>query len=434
MEYYEVNFDGLVGPSHHYGGLAYGNIASMGHAKDIADPRSAVLQGLEKMAFLHSLGVKQAIIPPLRRPNIALLEQIGYRGSPSAIIQQAAKKNPALLSVAYSAAAMWTANAATVSPSIDCKDNKVHLTTANLTIHLHRSQEAHDTDNLLKKIFADPNHFTIHPPLPSCGTLSDEGAANHMRLCQNHGNVGIEVFVFGRSHHEFFHRYPPRQTKLSQQIIADQHHIIPSNVGFIQQNPKAIEAGVFHNDVIAVSNENVILYHEEAFLDTRQAIKKIVNACSFGLHCIEITAKELSLKEAVSSYLFNSQIVTIASNKMALICPIECQQSDKVKKLIDNIIAANNPILQVFYIDCRQSMKNGGGPACLRLRVPLSEMQLANVHPGILFTDTLHMKLKNWANKNYRDRLTVDDLADPLLLLEIDNALNALEKIIGIQI
>ncbi|MDX2347040.1 MAG: N-succinylarginine dihydrolase, partial [Legionella sp.] len=29
---YELNLDGLVGPTHHYAGLAYGNTASLAHA------------------------------------------------------------------------------------------------------------------------------------------------------------------------------------------------------------------------------------------------------------------------------------------------------------------------------------------------------------------------------------------------------------------
>ena len=94
---------------------------------------------------------------------------------------------------------MWVANAATVSPGTDTEDGKVHITAANLPSQFHRSIEAPVTAAILKRVFSDAEYFEHHEPLPSNLYCADEGAANHMRLCSDHGDTGLEVFVFGRS-------------------------------------------------------------------------------------------------------------------------------------------------------------------------------------------------------------------------------------------
>lgn len=70
---------------------------------------------------------------------------------------------------------MWTANAATVSPSADSADGKVHFTVANLNNKLHRMQEAPTTSAILGATFADPRYFAHHAALPQHGDLGDEG-------------------------------------------------------------------------------------------------------------------------------------------------------------------------------------------------------------------------------------------------------------------
>ena len=103
-----------------------------------------------------------------------------------------------LLANVSSASAMWAANAATVSPSADAGDKRVHLTPANLSSHLHRSIEAETTGRVLKAIFSDEKHFVVHEPVPFA-VFGDEGAANHCRITRRHGVRGMELFVHGRS-------------------------------------------------------------------------------------------------------------------------------------------------------------------------------------------------------------------------------------------
>ena len=94
---------------------------------------------------------------------------------------------------------MWVANAATVSPSADTADGRVHFTPANLVSHFHRSIEAPTTTRVLRAIFADKTHFAVHDPLPAAPQLGDEGAANHTRLAGADGAPGVEFFVYGRA-------------------------------------------------------------------------------------------------------------------------------------------------------------------------------------------------------------------------------------------
>ena len=58
MKAYEVNFDGLVGPTHNYSGLSFGNIASEQSLKDVSNPKLAAQQGLAKMKALSDKGLK----------------------------------------------------------------------------------------------------------------------------------------------------------------------------------------------------------------------------------------------------------------------------------------------------------------------------------------------------------------------------------------
>ena len=85
MSVREINFDGIVGPSHNYAGLSFGNVASMSHAGQISQPRAAALQGLEKMRANLALGLAQGIFLPHPRPNRAWLAQL------AAVIEHADK-------------------------------------------------------------------------------------------------------------------------------------------------------------------------------------------------------------------------------------------------------------------------------------------------------------------------------------------------------
>ena len=195
MSLVEINFDGIVGPSHNYAGLSLGNIASASHKGEPSYPRAAALQGMAKMRSNLELGLAQGFLLPLPRPNFALIRELALD----------AASEPALIAAAWSASSMWTANAATVSPAPDTADGRCHLTPANLVTMIHRGQEWRDTRRQLALAFADERHFAVHDAVPA--SFGDEGAANHMRLCASHSATGVEVFVYGQQGG----RFPARQ-------------------------------------------------------------------------------------------------------------------------------------------------------------------------------------------------------------------------------
>jgi succinylarginine dihydrolase len=331
---------------------------------------------------------------------------------------------------------MWAANAATVSPSADCSDRKVHFTPANLVSTFHRSLEPPTTAAILKAIFQDESHFAHHLPLPANAMFADEGAANHIRLSgQSNETAGLEIFLFGRDGLDNAGRkFPARQTLSACQAIARCHRCASDQVIFIKQNPIAIDAGAFHNDVVAVGHRNVLLIHEQAWEDQAHQLErlreKFTAICGEQLHTIQIADNLLPLIEAIKTYLFNSQLVNLPDGSIALIAPIECRENPMAQSAISQILSKSNPISDVHYVDVRQSMHNGGGPACLRLNITLTPTELSAMHPSILFDDRLHEELRNWVNLHYRDHLSADDLADPTLLAESRSALDELTHIL----
>lgn len=438
MNAFEINFDGLIGPTHNYAGLSYGNIASTQHARAESNPRAAVLQGLEKMKLVMDLGVKQGVIPPQERPDLETLKRLGFRGSERDIVESAARDSPFALAACYSASSMWTANAATVSPSVDSTDGRVHSTPANLISNAHRFVESPFTARILKALFPDESAFVHHQPLPGSVHFSDEGAANHTRLCSSQGERGIQLFVYGRSAFAPSDRvprvYPARQTFEASRAIARLHRLSPDKTVFAAQNPAAIDAGVFHNDVISVGNENVFLYHSLAFRDTESVVRELRSRfrdyCKDELVLIEASSDEVPIEDAVSSYLFNSQLITLPDRSMCLIAPVECEENQRAASFLSRVVTEKNPISGVRFVDLRQSMRNGGGPACLRLRVTLTEREYALTRQGVYLTDSLYEDLKVWANRYYRDRLRPEDLADPSLPDESRSALDELSQIL----
>lgn len=429
---HEVNFDGIVGPTHNYAGLAIGNVASQQHHHETSNPKAAALQGLQKMKRLADLGVRQGVLPPQPRPDVYALRRLGFDGTDEQVLMRSRQDAPHLLAACSSASSMWAANAATVSPSADTADGRVHFTAANLASNLHRRIESQTTCLILHRLFEDTAHFAHHPPLHATPILADEGAANHMRLCPSHGEAGLEVFVFGRD----AKLYPVRQGRCAAQTIARLHQLDSARCCFVAQNPQAIDAGVFHNDVIAVANENVLLVHTDAFVDYAATIdllgRMFESSTGAELEIIQITRAELSMADVVKTYLFNSQLVTLANRKMSLICPSECRNHRQAKAVLRRILSGSNPIEQVHYVDTRQSMKNGGGPACLRLRVVLTKTQLEHVHQPMMFTSELYGRLTRWVDRHYRDQLRPDDLADPQLLAQSHAALDELTQILDL--
>jgi succinylarginine dihydrolase len=432
----EFNFDGLVGPTHNYAGLSHGNIASTLNEQTIANPKQAALQGLAKMHALASRGFAQAVLPPQSRPDLGLLRSLGFDGGDAQVLQKAARAAPQLLASAWSASAMWAANAATVSPAADSGDGRTHFTVANLSSKLHRAIESGQTARSLRAIFGDARHFAVHDALPATPAMADEGAANHARLAPAYGAPGIELFVHGRSEFNAAtigpHQFPARQSLEAGMAVARRHGLQLARCVFAQQHPDVIDQGVFHNDVIAVANGNVLFYHEQAFLhetETLTALRVTSAALGFDLHALRVNADEISVADAVSSYLFNSQLMTRPDGRMLLVTPSECLDNASVAAYLQRLIAEDGPIAELCSFDLRQSMRNGGGPACLRLRVELTAEQAAAMHQGVLLDDALYHRLVAWVERHYRDRLAPADLVDPALLEE---SRRALEELAGI--
>lgn len=436
----EINFDGLPGPYHNYGGLAYGNIASMEHGSSASNPLAAALQGIAKMRLLVDLGVEQALIPPHERPDIRILRRLGYKGSDQAILQTVLRDAPGLLASVSSSSPMWAANSATVSPAADTIDNKLHITPANLTSQLHRSIEADFNYRYFKTVFPCSSMFQIHDPLPGVPMFSDEGAANHIRLCPFHAARGLEIFVYGREAHKDRASqgpgFPARQTLEASKAIQRLHNLRESDTMFIRQSQEAIDQGVFHNDVICVGNENALLIHEQAFDNLDSVLEDIRRSYSRITHnelnVILVTNQELTIQEAVKTYLFNSQLFTTPNGEMCIIAAMESQENKRSREVVNRIVNGDNPITKAHYVDIRQSMQNGGGPACLRLRVVMDHDQIARIHQGVRMDERSMDQLESWVKKHYRDRLAPKDLADPNLLTEIREALDELTGIMGL--
>ena len=406
MAVVEINFDGIVGPSHNYAGLSLGNLASAGHAGDTSYPRAAALQGLAKMRHNLALGLTQGFLLPPPRPNAAFLEAIGADGS----------EDRRLLAAAWSASSMWTANAATVSPAVDTEDGRCHLTAANLVTMPHRSQEWPDTVRQLRLAFADAAHFTVHDAVPPC--FGDEGAANHMRMCTRHDAPGLEIFVYGKSGGAF----PARQHVEASRAVARLHGLNPVRCLFVEQNPDAIAAGAFHNDVVAVANERVLFTHELAFADP-EGTYAAIRAALPEAEIVVVQADSVSLADAIKSYLFNAQLLTLPAGEMGLVIPLEAWEHPRVRAWLDGMLASNGPIRQVLPVDVRQSMANGGGPACLRLRVVADP---ATVDPRFLLDEAKAGRIENVIAAFWPETISPAELGDPGLAEKVIAARSAL--------
>jgi succinylarginine dihydrolase len=429
----DTNFDGIPGPTHNYSGLAHGNLAAERNALQVANPREAALQGLAKMRALAARGYAQGVLPPQERPDVHALRALGFDGSDHEVIVHAGRDAPELLAACCSAAPMWAANAATVSASADCADGRVHLTPANLATYFHRSIEAPTTTRVLRAIFADDAHFRVHDPLPAAPQFGDEGAANHMRFAANVGTAGVEWFVYGRRGFGSGvapSRFPARQTREASEAIARRHLLDASRTLFTQQRPDAIDAGVFHNDVIAVGEGTFLFCHERAFVDQPAALDELAEAVGPEFVALVVRDDELPLADAVATYLFNSQLLPRDDARYLLVAPAECRAHPATAQLLDRLVASGSPIAEVLTFDLRQSMRNGGGPACLRLRVPLTTTERAAIRGNVILDGALDAGLDAWIRRHYRDRLAPTDLRDPSLLDETRRALDELTQLL----
>jgi succinylarginine dihydrolase len=409
----EINFDGLVGPSHNYAGLSPGNLAATSNAGTVSRPRDAALEGIAKMRANLRLGLTQGFLPPHDRPDDRWLAALATRYGDA---------EPHLQAQALSASPMWAANAATVSPAPDSIGGKCHLTVANLVTMAHRSHEWPETLAQLRLAFADAA-FEVHAPVPA--PFGDEGAANHMRLCPAHGKPGVEIFVYGEGGGPF----PARQRREASEAVARAHRLDPARTIFAQQAVAAIAAGAFHNDVVAVANERVLFAHELAFED-RPGLYAEIAAKAPWAEIVEVPAARVSLADAVQSYLFNAQLVTLPDGAMALILPGEARDNAAVWSWLTELVAGNGPIRRLEVVDVRQSMRNGGGPACLRLRVVCDP---ATVDPRFLVDEATLDRIAAVVEAHWPEEIAIADIGDPALIARIRAARVALLEAVNLS-
>lgn len=425
----EFNFDGIVGPTHNYSGLSDGNLACFTHKGKRSNPRAAALQGIKKMRHLLSLGVPQGVLPPQERPNLPTLRGLGFTGSDQDVLRKVHRQAPELLSIVCSASSMWTANAATVAPALDTQDGKTHFTVANLCQMFHRQIEAQTTYRVLSHIFSD-DRFRVHRALPATGRFGDEGAANHTRLDAQ--GPALHLFAWGREHSgsELPKIHPARQTLEASQAVCRLNRLPQERCLFWQQEPAGIDAGGFHTDVLAVGNGNFFMFHEFAFADPMRFAEALKGASQGSVTTAYVTQADLPIADAVSAYPFNSQVVTLPSGDMRIIAPLEAKTTPTAHRFLERVVSEQNPVVSVDYLDVRQSMANGGGPACLRLRVGLSAADEAALGGATVMDDARLSALESWVNKHYRDDLGFDDLASLELLTECRTALDELTQLL----
>lgn len=434
----EVNFDGIIGPTHHFGGLGVGNVASQSNRARVSRPRDAALEGLNKAWLIAQLGIPQVLLPPLMRPDRDFLSSLGYKGNLSSQLKEAYETEPQILSAAMSASAMWTANAATVSPTTDTADGRLHITPANLISSLHRAQEARERTEMFRNLWHSSDDVVVHDPLPAVLQMRDEGAANHLRLCESTGERGIEIFVSGDSEsgEVYTQRFAIRQTWATGKAIRRLHKLDPQRSFQLQQSTQAIDAGVFHNDVISTAHEHLWFMHEVAFTedDTNFAeIERVFeNRTATRMKRIVIHSSELSLLAAVKTYLFNSQIVTLPKedprepSRFHWIAPQQCEANPDSRALLERWCRDSELSLEkIYYVSLQESMSNGGGPACLRLRIPLNRQQMSSLPPGLFLDAEQYHRVHDWIVKWYPEHLALSDLTDVMLVEHLQQAVLA---------
>jgi succinylarginine dihydrolase len=427
----EINFDGLIGPTHNYAGLSQGNLASQKHLNETSNPQAAALQGLDKMRLIMDQGIPQGFFLPHERPHLRTLRALGFGGTDEEVINQAAKQNPALLKNVYSASSMWAANAATFSPSIDSYDQNIHITPANLNSMFHRSIEHEFTKTQLELMFG--GIAQVHKPIKNISGYGDEGAANHLRVSAQHLMQGFQIFVYGSPAFESHQGIIARQAEEISQAVSTQHQLDPERVLFLKQNEQAINSGSFHNDIVSLANEEVFIFHQEAFAD-RVELERVLHHLKDhvkGFHPIEILSEDISLDDLVSSYLLNSQLITVKNNEMMMLLPEEVQNHPNCMRWLDEI-KSSSPIKHIEFVDIRQSMMNGGGPACLRFKTVVNNDEFDKINEKFLLSPKKLMDLRALVSKHYRDQLNPGDLLDIKLMQESYTFLDELTQLLDL--
>ena len=137
----------------------------------------------------------------------------------------------------------------------------------------------------------------------------------------------------------------------------------------------------------------------------------------------------ISLADAIRSYLFNAQLVTLPSGEMALILPAEARDTPSVWNWLERHVAGNGPIRRLAIVDVRQSMANGGGPACLRLRVVADP---SHVDPRFLVDSAKLDRIAAVIETHWPERIAQDQIGDSALIARIEQARHALLEMLDI--
>jgi len=438
MTYSPLYMDGLVGPTHHFGGLSFGNRASMSSRRVESSPKKAALQGLAKMKLVMDMGVKQAFVIPHARPDLKFLHDCGFKGDKKTVLGDAYKASPSLLASAFSSSFMWAANMGVISSSAVTGDGKVHITPANLAATVHRHIEPEFSSTLLNMMFPDSKYFTHHKPVYKC--FSDEGAANMITLLSDDKSVAMTVFVYGRSESspliEYPKFYPARQTKEAIDVIIRNHQLDSQNVMIIQQSPQAIDAGVFHNDVISFGANNILICHDNAFVNQEALLPELLDRYYKATHeelcIIQLSDDCLSLDDVVESYLFNSQLVEKPDGSLWLLLPQKCKEFEEAAAFCEHLVNDSKVISGFDYVALDQSMKNGGGPACLRQQLYLNEKEHAAFDQRFILTPKKYALLTDWVNTTYRDEVSAEDFQDDAFVNDAFKSLDELTQLLDL--
>lgn len=328
---------------------------------------------------------------------------------------------------------MWTANAATVTPLGDGSTGATCLTIANLDASLHRAIEPDETLEELRQTL--PRSFRIVAPIPGGAAMRDEGAANHMRLASQ-GGPAFHLFVYGDGD-PLPTRYWPRQTLAASQAVARQHGLDAECTFFLKQHPKAIDAGAFHNDVVAMSDRDLLIHHEHAFHEPDAMLMSLEarfrQRTEGSLKRIVVDDSQLPIDEAVRTYLFNSEILTVDRAGLlerVILCPAQVAANPNALRLVHQW-QQDGVFSEVHFVDLGQSMDGGGGPACLRLRVPVREDELDSIPPYRRWSESLDRELRAAIQNTYPVRVTIDDLARSDFLEQAIHARNQVAAVLS---
>jgi succinylarginine dihydrolase len=174
------------------------------------------------------------------------------------------------------------------------------------------------------------------------------------------------------------------------------------------------------------------MLHELAARDPGGVLEAARQRLGSSFRSVLATTRELPVADAISNYPFNSQIVTLPDQSLRVIAPIESQECDSTRRFLERVVAEDNPVTAVDYLDVRQSMSNGGGPACLRLRIVLTGQERSAIKANVFVNHALLRAIDGWIDAHYRDRLGFDDLYDPAFLRDSRTALDELTELLGL--